>query len=127
MTTPGWKIISTAKTIYNFIYDEKIVSQWWGYRYGELKSKEKFSYQHKTRLPGMRDSLWYSDGTKLNYYYQYLDKSGKRQIGTLQVYEVMTLIQKCCSVSASATKRTSKRSMQHIRWPFRHPATSHIR
>lgn len=89
MTTPGWKIISTAKTIYNFIYDEKIVSQWWGYRYGELKSKEKFSYQHKTRLPGMRDSLWYSDGTKLNYYYQYLDKSGKRQIGTLQVYEVM--------------------------------------
>ena len=89
MSTHGWKIISSAKTIYNFIYDEKVVAQWWGYRYGELKSKEKFSYQHKTRLPGMRDSLWYSDGTKLNYYYQYLDKSGKRQIGTLQVYEVM--------------------------------------
>lgn len=89
MTMNGWKLISSPKTIYNFIYDEKIVADWWAYRYGELKSKEKFSYQHKTKLPGMRDSLWYSDGTKLNYYYQYLDKAGKRQVGTLQVYEVM--------------------------------------
>lgn len=89
MTMDGWKIISSSKTIYNFIYDEKVAAQWWGYRYGELKSKERFSYQHKTKLPGMRDSLWYSDGTKLNYYYQYLDNSGKRQVGTLQVYEVM--------------------------------------
>lgn len=33
----------------------------------------------------MRDSLWYSDGTKVNYYYR--DQNGN--IATLSVYEVM--------------------------------------
>ena len=36
-------------------------------------------------MPSLRDSLWYSDGTKLNYYYR--DAKGERR--TLFMYVVM--------------------------------------
>jgi hypothetical protein len=85
----GWAKIKSDKTIYNFLYSPEIKPLWWAHRYGELAAKEKYSYMHKTLMPTMRDSIWYSDGTKLNYYYQYSDSEGKSQIGTLQVYEVM--------------------------------------
>ncbi|MEI6061735.1 MAG: kinase, partial [Bacteroidota bacterium] len=81
----GWKQIESSLTIRNFLYSEGVQDLWYGHRYGELKSKEKFALQHSTRLPSMRDSLWYSDGTKLNYYY--LTEDGK--IETTSVYEVM--------------------------------------
>lgn len=80
----GWKPLISDSSLINFLTDPKIEPLWYGFRYGELKSKEKHMYQHKTKLPSMRDSLWYSDGTKLNYYYQ--DENGKMQ--TMQVYEV---------------------------------------
>ncbi len=83
--TQGWKEIKDEKTFYNFLYSEEIQPLWYGYRYGELKAKEKYEFQFKTKLPSMRDSLWYSDGTKLNYYY--LNEAGKME--TCQVYEVM--------------------------------------
>lgn len=85
----GWSKIKSDNTIYNFLYSPEIKHLWWAHRYGELQAKEKYSYMHKTLMPTMRDSLWYSDGTKLNYYYQYTDSDGKFQMGTLQVYEVM--------------------------------------
>jgi len=85
----GWAKIKTDKTMYNFLYSPEITHLWYAHRYGELKAKEKYSYTHKTLMPTYRDSIWYSDGTKLNYYYQYSDSEGKAQIGTLQVYEVM--------------------------------------
>lgn len=81
----GWKRIKSDKTLYNFLNSEEIKPLWWGYRYGELEAKEKFDFKLKTKLPSMRDSLWYSDGTKLNYYY--LNADGKME--TCQVYEVM--------------------------------------
>ena len=81
-TDKEWKTLKTANTLINFLQDPKIEPLWYGYRYGELVSKEKYSFQFSTKLPGMRDSLWYSDGTKLNYYYQ--DEKGKTQ--TCQVY-----------------------------------------
>lgn len=80
----GWKELMEEKSIYNYLHQEEIVPLWYGYRYGELKSKEKFAYQHSTKMPSLRDSLWYSDGTKLNFYYQ---EDGKMK--TCQVYEVM--------------------------------------
>ncbi|WP_169336013.1 kinase [Flavobacterium rivuli] len=80
----GWKPLKVEQTLINFLQDPKIEPLWYGYRYGELKSKEKYSFQFSTKLPSMRDGLWYSDGTKLNYYYQ--DDKGKMQ--TCQVYEV---------------------------------------
>jgi len=87
--TPGlkniWKEVKSVNTIHNFLHSKGIKPLWWGARYGEQKAKEKFMFQHSTLMPTMRDSLWYSDGTKLNYYY--LDENGK--ISTIQVYEVM--------------------------------------
>lgn len=80
----GWKPVEDQKTIRNYLYQPDIKEQWYGHRYGELKSKEKYAYQHSTKLPTMRDSLWYSDGTKLNLYYM---EEGK--IETTSVYEVM--------------------------------------
>lgn len=80
-----WKHIKEEKTFYNFLYDEEVQPLWYGHRHGELEAKEKYGYQFKTKMPAFRDSLWYSDGTKLNYYY--LNEEGK--IETCQVYEVM--------------------------------------
>lgn len=81
----NWKPLKSEQSLINFLSDPKIEPLWYGYRFGELKSKEKYSFQFSTALPSMRDSLWYSDGTKLNFYYQ--DENGKPQ--TMQVYEVM--------------------------------------
>lgn len=79
-----WKQLKAEQSLINFLTDPKIEPLWYGYRYGELKSKEKYNFQFSTKLPSLRDSLWYSDGTKLNYYYQ--DEEGKTK--TTQVYEV---------------------------------------
>ena len=81
----SWKTLKDEKTIYNYLYAPEVKSQWYGYRYGELKAKEKYTPQHSTKMPTLRDSLWYSDGTKLNLYYR--DENGK--MATCQVYEVM--------------------------------------
>jgi len=80
----GWKAVSEEKTIYNFLNDEEIKPLWWANRYGEQAYKVKYVFQLSTKMPTMRDSLWYSDGTKLNYYYL---EDGKMK--TCQVYEVM--------------------------------------
>ena len=81
----GWKIIKSPRTLMNFLDEPEIKKLWYGHRYGELKSKEKFTLYNSTMLPLLRDSLWYSDGTKLNYFY--LNSNG--EIKTTSVYEVM--------------------------------------
>lgn len=81
----GWQQVRSASTIERFINRPEIVPLWYGSRYGELKAKEKYTRQHKTILPQQRDSLWYGDGTKLNYYYR--DENGK--VATCNVYEVV--------------------------------------
>lgn len=91
----NWKKLRTPDTVHHFLFSEDIKPVWWAARYGEQKFKEKFAYQNKTILPTMRDSLWYSDGTKLNYYYQYRDENGHFKIGTTQVYEVMDVYSEC--------------------------------
>ncbi len=84
-----WKQLKSVDAIHHFLYQEDIKPLWWAARYGEQKFKEKFAYQSKTILPTMRDSLWYSDGTKLNYFYQARDAQGKFQMKTTSVYEIM--------------------------------------
>lgn len=88
-TAQEWKPLKHADTIHRFLHQEDIKPLWWSQRYGELKFKEKYMYQHKTILPTMRDSLWYSDGTKLNYFYQTRDENNRFQMKTTSVYEVM--------------------------------------
>lgn len=83
--TKGWKPLKEEKTLHNYLNRETVKHLWWGHRYGDSVSKEKFAYMHSTKLPTMRDSLWYSDGTKLNYWY--MGENGKPE--TIQVYEVM--------------------------------------
>jgi len=81
----GWKKLKSEQTIYNYLHQEDIKPLWYGHRFGEVTAKEKYTMHLKTKMPSQRDSLWYSDGTKLNYYYQ--DENGKMQ--TCQVYEVI--------------------------------------
>lgn len=80
-----WKPLKSEQTIYAFLNRPEIKPLWFGMRHGELKSKEKYTRQHKTLLPTRRDSIWYGDGTKLNYYY----RNDKGEIATCNVYEVM--------------------------------------
>lgn len=86
-----WKKIKSSVAIREYIYRPDIEEQWYAARYGELAYKEKFTRQHKTKLASFRDSLWYSDGTKLNFYYQ--DASGNTK--TINVYEVMDVYSEC--------------------------------
>lgn len=81
----GWPAVRSADTLHAFLYSEGVQPLWYGMRYGELRMKEKFIYQFKTLLPTMRDGLWYSDGTKVNFYYR--DADGRPQ--TMSVYEVV--------------------------------------
>lgn len=80
-----WKPLKSEQTIYAFLNRPEIKPLWFGMRHGELKAKEKYTRQHKTLLPTRRDSIWYGDGTKLNYYY----RNDKGEIATCNVYEVM--------------------------------------
>lgn len=81
----GWKLLTNEDTLKLYLNQEELVHLWYGNRMEEKRSKEKFTLHISTKLPSMRDSLWYSDGTKLNLFY--LDAEGK--ISTCQVYEVM--------------------------------------
>lgn len=81
----GWKELNHSKTLHAFLNREDIKQFWWGHRYGDAAAKEKYTFQHSTALPTMRDSLWYSDGTKMNYFY--LSDEGK--VETCMVYEVI--------------------------------------
>jgi hypothetical protein len=86
-----WNEVKDEKTIRNFLYRPEIKNKWYGSRYGELHAKEKYTRQHKTILPTMRDSLWYGDGTKLNFYY--INENG--DITTCNVYEVIDVYSEC--------------------------------
>lgn len=80
-----WKEIQSVEVLRNYLKREDIKPLWYGMRHGELKYKERYTRHHRTLMPTKRDALWYSDGTKLNYYF--LNKDGK--VATCQVYEVI--------------------------------------
>ena len=88
-TESGWKPLKKEQTLRNYLWGKEIKHLWWGHRYGDASAKEKFVYQHSTKMPAMRDSLWYGNGTKLNYYYRQQDGEGKWKLSTCTVYEVM--------------------------------------
>lgn len=84
----GWKTISSAQTIDNFLNDPKVRHRWADVTEGELVLRQQIQYQHDTLMPAVRDMLWYGDGTKLNLYYKaYVN--GKYKLATLNVYEVI--------------------------------------
>jgi len=81
----GWKQLKTDRTIFNYLHRPDVEYRWYAGRYGELNFKKKFGIKQKRELPIWRDALWFSDGTKVNYYYK--TKEGKA--AKLIVYEVM--------------------------------------
>ena len=85
-TKQGWNLLKSDRTISVFLHKPENERRWYAARYGEKKAREKYGYMIKTTLPVYRDILWYSDGTKLNYYYQ--DAAGKMR-ADLKVYEVI--------------------------------------
>ena len=87
----GWKTVESEQTIRAFLNRPEVRPLWYGMRHGELKAKEKYTRQHKTVLPSVRDSIWYGDGTKLNYYY----RNEKGEIATTSVYEVVDVYSEC--------------------------------
>ena len=77
--------IKSPNTMRNYLYAPEVIPLWYAAVYGMQAWKGKFTTLMKTDQPTMRDSLWYSDGTKLNLYYK--NKDGK--MCTTSVYEVM--------------------------------------
>lgn len=77
--------IKSPNTMRNYLYAPEVIPLWYAAVYGMQAWKGKFTTLIKTDQPTMRDSLWYSDGTKLNLYYK--NKDGK--MCTTSVYEVM--------------------------------------
>lgn len=87
----GWKKVKSSKAIRDFLYRPEVEERWYAARYGELAYKEKYGRQHRRKPLTCRDTIWYSDGTKLNYYYQ--DENGKTR--TCNVYEVIDAYSEC--------------------------------
>lgn len=81
----GLNVIKSPTTVKNYLNDPAVMPMWYAAVHGMQKWKEKYCAKLKTTLPQMRDSLWYSDGTKLNLYY----KNEKGKMCTTSVYEVM--------------------------------------
>ena len=79
------KPIKSLTTLRNYLNSPEVIPLWYSAVHGMQQWKAKFTTLMKTQLPTMRDSLWYSDGTKLNLYYR--NSSG--QMCTTSVYEVM--------------------------------------
>jgi hypothetical protein len=84
----GWKPLRSEKSLVQFLHRPEIEPRWWDAVYGELSAKERYGRKNKTKMPSMRDSLWYSDGTKINLYYKAYE-GNKLVVRTTQVYEVM--------------------------------------
>lgn len=81
----GLNILKSPNSVRNFLYNPSVMPLWYSAVYGELEFRKKYSALLKTRMPQLRDSLWYGDGTKLNLYY----RDANNKMCTTQVYEVM--------------------------------------
>lgn len=86
----GLKRIESPATVNNYLYKTAIKLWWYAAVYGERAFKNEFMPLFDTKLPEMPNTLWYSDGTKINLYYKDYDKKQKRMVArTIDVYEVM--------------------------------------
>jgi hypothetical protein len=84
----GWKPLRSEKSLVQYLNRPDVEPRWYDAVFGELAAHQRYARKHKTKMPSMRDSLWYSDGTKLNLFYKTFE-GGKLVVRTTQVYEVM--------------------------------------
>lgn len=87
----GKKTLSSVGTLYRLLEKPENERQWMGPKQGYLNLQQKYGYRLRTKMPTLRDSLWYSDGTKLNYY---TEKEGKLA-ASYTVYEVLDAYSEC--------------------------------
>lgn len=85
----GWKTLESMNSVTSYLERPDVAPKWWAAVYGELSARQKFDRKQQTILPGVRDALWYGDGTKLNLYYKGRDKDGGLVKKTAMVYEVI--------------------------------------
>ena len=86
----GLKTIKSPTTMHNYLNDPAVMVWWYAAVNGEREFKNKYMPTFDTILPSMPNSLWYSDGTKINLYYRAYDERQKRWTArTTDVYEVM--------------------------------------
>ncbi len=89
----GLKTLKSLQAINLFFKRSDVMPLWYDAVHGELAAKLKFTRKNKTKLPQLRDALWYSDGTKINLYYKAYEKDRKGHtrmvVKTTSVYEVM--------------------------------------
>lgn len=86
----GLKTIRSLTTMHSYLNDPAVMVWWFAAVNGEREFKNKYMPTFDTALPSMPNSLWYSDGTKLNLYYRAYDERQKRWVArTTDVYEVM--------------------------------------
>lgn len=83
-TQNGWEPIKSAVALQMWLQQPANKQRWYGPKYGARKGEQAYSYVMRTAMPTMRDSLWYADGTKLNFH----DKDGKLR-AAYTVYEVI--------------------------------------
>ena len=85
----GLKTIKSPTTMHNYLNDPAVMVWWFAAVNGEREFKNKYMPTFDTILPSMPNSLWYSDGTKINLYYRAYDERQKRWTArTTDVYEV---------------------------------------
>ena len=85
----GWRTLESMNSVTSYLERPDVAPKWWAAVYGELSARQKFDRKQQTILPGVRDALWYGDGTKLNLYYKGRDKDGCLVKKTVMVYEVI--------------------------------------
>lgn len=85
----GRKTLESMNSVTSYLERPDVAPKWWAAVYGELSARQKFDRKQQTILPGVRDALWYGDGTKLNLYYKGRDKDGCLVKKTVMVYEVI--------------------------------------
>lgn len=87
----GWQEIESLQTLRNYLYSSAIKPLWYEAVHGPVKLNSVYGHKMHTKLPSVRDALWYGDGTKLNIYYQ--DEFGN--VTTTDVYEVIDAYSEC--------------------------------
>lgn len=86
----GLKTIKSPTTMHSYLNDPAVMVWWFSAVHGEREFKNKYMPTFDTVMPQMPNSLWYSDGTKINLYYRAYDERQKRWVArTTDVYEVM--------------------------------------
>ena len=85
-----WKPLKSSATLHDYLWRPDVYPLWADTKIGELAVRQKLQHQNTLKAVGLRDSLWYGDGTVINLYYKEFSPSQGRYVARrVWVYEVM--------------------------------------